>query len=327
MSKKDYYTVLGVSKGASSEEIKKAHRKLAKQFHPDKNPDNKEAEERFKEVSEAYEYLSNPEKKAHYDQFGHERARQPQAEHGFHFTQPIRVGETMSILIKLTLEEIYSGVKKTYKYKRNTKCDECKGHGGSDSQNCSVCGGNGIVIRLINSPFGQLSQAISCSACGGIGLTYKIPCKPCNSTGLKLTEETVDIDIPVGVQEGMTFVMSGKGHAIRGGVSGDLHINVMELPHKLYTRSGGDLKMTLKLTYSQLVLGDKVEIDTIEGGKIRITIPEHSDVGSNLKVQNKGLKPYGKDSRGDMMITLGIDIPKQISETTREMLHKLKELI
>jgi len=233
----------------------------------------------------------------------------------------------MSMVIKLTLEEIYNGIKKIYKYKRNGKCDICDGHGGTDSDNCNVCGGSGLIMRVFNTPMGSIRQVIPCTTCDGIGLKYKTPCTSCKSTGLKSVEETIEINVPSGVQEGMTFIMSGKGHAIKGGITGDLHINVMELPHKLYTRSGSDLKMNLKLTYSQLVLGDKVDIDTIEGGKIRVTIPEHSDVGTNLKVQNKGLKPYGKDNRGDMMINLAISIPKQISETTREMLTKLKDLI
>jgi len=327
MSKRDYYEVLGVSKGASSDEIKKAHRKLAKEFHPDKNPDNKEAEERFKEVSEAYEYLSNPQKKAHYDQFGHVRQGNQPSDYGFRYTPPVRTGENMVLTIKLTLEEIYSGIKKTYKYKRDVGCVDCSGHGGTDSQNCDICGGSGVLMRLIRTPIGDFPQGIRCQSCDGIGLKYKIPCNTCKSSGLKSVEETVEINVPSGVQEGMTFIMPGKGHSVKGGINGDLHISVMELPHKVYVRNGSDLKMTLKLTYSQLVLGDKIEVDTIEGSKIRVSIPEHSDVGVNLKVQGKGLKAFNKETRGDIVITLAISIPKQISESAREMLTKLKDLI
>jgi|ERR1035437_1271077 molecular chaperone DnaJ len=323
MSKRDYYEVLGVSKGASSDEIKKSYKNLVKKYHPDKGGDV----ELFKEVAEAYEVLSNDEKRGYYNNFGHARRGNQQAEYGFRYTPPVRVGETMVLTIKLTLEEIYTGIKKIYKYKRNVSCSDCHGHGGSDSQNCGICGGSGVIMRVIRTPIGDFPQGLRCQSCEGIGLTYKTPCNTCNSTGLSSVEETVEVNVPTGVQEGMTFIMPGKGHAIKGGGNGDLHINVMELPHKVYVRNGSDLKMILKLTYSQLVLGDKIEIDTIEGNKIRVNIPEHSDVGINLKVQGKGLKTYNKESRGDIVITLGISIPKQISESAREMLTKLKDLI
>jgi molecular chaperone DnaJ len=325
MSKGDYYEILGVKREASIDEIKKAYRRLAKELHPDVNPDNKEAEERFKEVSEAYEHLSDQTKRAKYDQFGHNVGSGRHSSRYEHVMrrQPV-VGETMSLLLKLTLEEIYSGVKKHYKYKRNDKCDTCSGIGGTDIQNCGTCGGNGVVASQINTPFGNFTQVLPCNACGGNGTTYKIECKTCKGSGVKSVEETINVDIPSGVQEGMTFVMAGKGHAVKGGECGDLHINIMELPHKQYSRSGSDLKMNLKLSYSQLVLGDKVDIDTIDGGKIRITVPEYSDVGTNLKVQNKGLKPYNKDTRGDIIITLGISIPKEINETMKDLLTKLK---
>jgi len=326
MSKRDYYEVLGVKRGASINEIKKAYRRLAKELHPDVNPDNKVAEESFKEVSEAYEHLSDETKKSKYDQFGHNVGSGRQSRY---YEQSVRrqpvVGETMSLLLKLTLEEIYSGVKKRYKYKRNDKCDICAGVGGTDTQDCPTCGGNGLIINQVNTPFGNFTQAFPCNVCGGSGTSYKIECKTCKGSAVKLVEENIEVDIPSGVQEGMTFVMSGKGHAVKGGECGDLHINIMELSHKQFIRSGSDLRMNLKLSYSQLVLGDKVDIDTIDGGKIRITIPEYSDVGGNLKVQSKGLKAYGKDVRGDIIITLGISIPKEINETMKDLLIKLKK--
>ena len=328
MPKRDYYEVLGVKKDASIDEIKKAYRRLAKELHPDVNPDNKVAEEGFKEVSEAYEHLSDETKRAKYDQFGHNVGSGRQSRQSRYYEQSVRrqpiVGETMSLLLKLTLEEIYSGVKKRYKYKRTDKCDTCAGVGGTDIQDCPTCGGNGVLVNQLNTPYGSFTQVIPCNACGGSGTSYKIVCKTCNGSAVKSVEETIEVDVPAGVQEGMTFVMTGKGQAVKGGECGDLHINIMELPHKQYIRSGSDLKMNLKLSYTQLVLGDKVDIDTIDGGKIRITIPEYSDVGTNLKVQNKALKAYGKDVRGDIIITLGIDIPKKISETMKDLLSKLK---
>ena len=330
MSKKDYYEVLGVGKNASADEIKKAYRNLAKEFHPDKNPDNKEAEERFKEVSEAYEHLSDSDKKAKYDQYGHG------SRGGFHGNpfedffkrrqKAERVGENMSLIIKLTLEEIYTGVKKTYKYNRNVSCDDCGGHGGSGTHECNACGGSGMSTIVINTPIGYIHQQIICESCQGVGSTYDTVCKTCSGDGIKTQEEIIDIDIPHGVFNGMTFIMGGKGHAIKGGKNGDLHINVMELKHDVFTRNNDDLKMNLKLSYSQLVLGDKVEVSTIEGTRIRINIPPHSEVGSNLKIQGKGLKPYQRENRTDMFITLGIEIPKTISDTERELLEKLKEV-
>jgi molecular chaperone DnaJ len=324
MSKKDYYTILGVDKTANSDEIKKSYRKLAKELHPDKNPNNKEAEERFKEVSVAYEHLSDPVKKAKYDQFGHVSQRQQRPSYDFTHQRQVRRGENMNLLVKLTLEELYTGTIKRYKYNRNEKCDICDGHGGSDSQECPTCNGMGFMVRMHNTPFGPATTVVPCRMCQSDGILYKKQCVPCKGSGLKTKEETIEITIPSGMQEGMPVYMEGKGHAVKNGVCGDLHIHIQELPHKVFMRNGSDLKMTLKLTYSQLVLGDKIELETIDGGKIRVTIPEHSDVGATLKVQNKGMKDYNKETRGDVLINLGIDIPKQISETTRELLTKLK---
>lgn len=321
MAKKDYYSVLGVEKGASSEVIKKKYRELAKELHPDKNPDNKEAEERFKEVAEAYEVLSNEEKRANYDQFGHgRRSRQT------HQQKPsVRVGENIVLHVKISLEDVYTGIKKQYKYKRHVECEICDGHGGTGSRNCETCGGSGRRVAIFNTNFGQMHQIFTCDVCDGLGLTYENECSPCGGGGVKTFEETIDIDIPSGVENGMTFVMSGKGNFVKGGKAGDLHMTILEELHKVYVRNGYDLKMNLKLAYSQLVLGDKVELETIDGGRIRITIPEHSDVGNNLRIPNKGLKHFRADGRGDIIVTLGISIPKQISETTKELIKKLKD--
>lgn len=333
MAKKDYYEILGVNKNASSDEIKKAYRTLAKEWHPDKNQNNKEAEEKFKEISEAYEHLSDTDKKAKYDRFGHASS----GNQGFHGEHPFadffrrqqaqdRVGQDMTLVLKLTMEEIYTGVKKRYKYKRNESCGGCSGHGGTGTKNCTSCGGSGVITRVIQTPVGYIQQSMSCNACEGVGTTYDVACKTCSGSGLTEKEETIDIDVPHGVFNGMTFVMQGKGHAIRSGKSGDLHIKVMELPHKVFTRVNDDLKMNLKLTYAQLVLGDKVEIETIDGGKIRVNIPPLSDVGNNLKIQNKGLKPYEAETRGDLIVNLTIKMPTSVSDSEKELLEKLKDL-
>lgn len=345
MSKRDYYEVLGLKKGAQPDEIKKAYRKLAKEFHPDKNQGDKEAEDKFKEISEAYEHLSDADKKSKYDRFGHNGANNggfggfggrnmediyEQFGHMFgrQSQQPrVRVGDNMSLLLKLTQEEIFTGTKKTYKYTRNVSCTDCSGHGGSDVHDCSDCGGSGTVTQVFNTPIGYVQQQTTCTMCSGTGKKYTTECKTCSGKGVNKVEETIDVEIPAGVQEGMVFVMEGKGHGVKSGIEGDLHIKIMELPHKVYTRNGADLKMTLKLQYHQLVLGDKVEIETIEGGKIRMSVPEGSDVGSNLRIPFKGTKLYGKESRGDIIVTLGIDIPKKPKDNVKEAVITLKEAI
>ena len=332
MSKKDYYEILGVKKDASSDEIKKAYRTLAKNWHPDKNQDNKEAEEKFKEISEAYEHLSNNDKKAKYDRFGHASngGFNPPTDNIYDFfknrNKQVRVGENMTLVLKLTLEEIYNGIKKRYKYKRTQSCGGCNGHGGTGTQDCKTCGGAGIITKILNTPIGYIQQSFECNVCDGIGTSYDVKCGVCSGSGVTEIEETIEIDVPHGVFNGVTFVMQGKGHAIRSGQTGDLHITVMELQHKVFTRVNDDLKMNLKLTYPQLVLGDKVEIDTIDGGRIRVNIPPFSDVGTSLKVQNKGLKPYEAENRGDLMVNLTIDMPKSISDSEKELLVRIKDL-
>jgi molecular chaperone DnaJ len=325
MSDKDYYGILGVKKDASADEIKKIYRKLAKELHPDKNPNNSEAEERFKKVSEAYNTLSNEEKRREYDQFGGKNQRFRHQSEAQRYQAPPRVGETMQLLIKLTIEEVYAGLKKRYKYNHDQSCGDCSGHGGTESHNCENCGGNGVVMQVFNTPMGQIRQMFPCPLCEGVGLRYTNTCKTCSGAGVKSVEEVIEVDIPSGVQEGMTFVMSGKGHAIKSGQNGDLHINIMELPHKVYTRNGSDLRMNLKLTYPQMVLGDKVELETIDGSRIRVTIPEYSDVGHDLRIKNKALKTYNKDFRGDIIITLGVDIPKELDDDTKALIIDLKE--
>lgn len=332
MAKKDYYEILGLNKNASQDEIKKAYRKLAKELHPDKGGD----EDMFKEVSEAYDVLSDSKKKENYDRFGHNQNTHsgPNMDDIFsHFqdifgrrpTNQTRMGQSLTITVSLTLEEIFSGVVKTYNYNRNVSCNSCDGHGGSDPIDCVSCNGLGYVTKLFRTPMGVMEERQPCPSCDSLGVQYKQPCKSCKGSGLVNVKETVEVTIPEGVQDGMTFVMEGKGQGIKSGNNGDLHIRIIETPHKVFTRIGSDLKMSLKLSYPQLVLGDKVEIETIDGGRIRMSIPEYSDVGSNLRVPNKGFKTFGKDSRGDLIVTLGIEIPKKLDDETKEAIINLKE--
>jgi molecular chaperone DnaJ len=328
--KRDYYEILGVSKTATSDEIKKSYRSLAKQYHPDKNPDDKEAETKFKEINEAHEVLSDEQKRREYDTYGHHK-RQMVDDFGSMFRnrrrgRPVRKGENLNLTIKLTLEEIYSGIKKKFKYKNTETCEPCGGHGGSDPQECPTCGGQGRIIRNINTPIGVMQDIVTCNTCDGLGSTYKVSCKSCGGRGFTDVEKEIEIDIPVGVQDRMTFIMESKGRAIKGGVNGDLMVTIFEIPHKTFIRSQDDLKMSLKLTYPQLVLGDKVDLTTIDGSKIRISIPPKSDVGTNLKVQTKGMKKFDSGETGDLYVTLGVEIPKNVSEEEIELLNRLKEI-
>lgn len=328
MAKKDYYEILGVAKNVSQEDLKKAYRDLTKKWHPDKNQGNPEAEEKFKEITEAYENLSDVDKRSRYDQFGHSSGFQgSNFSHDFGFgmhQQQVRVGQNMVLNIKVTLEEIFTGVNKQYKYRRNDKCSDCDGFGGTDHNTCSVCNGSGVIMQVLKTPIGLIRQMGPCSACDSLGFTVGKQCKTCSGSGVVSVEETIDVSIPRGVQSGMTFVMPSKGHSIKGGECGDLHMNISEITHKTFSRLKNDLKINLKLSYPQLVLGDKVEIDTIEGGRIRITIPEYTDVGTNLKVPAKGLYGYKEGIRGDLIVTVGVEIPKKIDENERDLLEKLK---
>lgn len=332
MNKRDYYEILGIAKTSSSNDIKKAYRKLAKEFHPDKNPNNKEAEEKFKEISEAYEVLSDKDKKQKYDKFGHTDGNQMsytedifnQFRH--HFSRPMRYGQNLRVNIKLTLEEVFSGVKKTYKYMRDVHCNDCDGHGGHDTHDCNVCNGSGHVMKMFRTPLGVIQQTGICESCNGDGVAYTTECNTCKGSGLKKEEEIAELEIPSGIEDGMVSQIVSKGHAVKSGGYGDLHCHFTVLPHKVFVRNGNDLKMKLKLTYPQLILGDKVEIETIEGAKIRITINELSDAETTLKIAGKGLKLFNNNKvRGDMFITLGVSIPKNIDDETKDIVVKLKE--
>jgi molecular chaperone DnaJ len=333
MSKKDYYEVLGLNKAATAEEIKKTYRKLAKEHHPDKGGD----ETLFKEISEAYEVLSDKDKKAKYDRFGHSHDNiggYDDMQNGFHdmFSQFFRqkqarerVGENMTLTVKLTLEEIFTGVKKKYNYNRNVSCTDCSGHGGSEPQECSTCNGSGQIRQVTRTPFGFMENINDCHVCSGTGTTFKNECKTCSGSGLVKKQELVEVDIPTGIQDGMAFVMGGKGHGVKSGREGDLIIRISELPHEKFTRVGSELKLKLKLEYHQLVLGDKVEINTIEGGKIRIPISEYSQIGQNLKIPFKGLRELNTDKRGDLIVTLDVNIPKTLDDSLKAIIIDLKE--
>ncbi len=335
MGKRDYYEVLGLSKGATETEIKKAYRNLAKEHHPDAGGD----EAKFKEIAEAYETLSDTKKKEQYDVYGHQtgpnsQQRNPYSgfgdfmNHHFNsFTNLPKIGPNLTLLLKLTLEEIYSGVTKKFKYKRQMSCEPCGGKGGIDATTCSGCNGTGEIIKLIQAGNNHIRFGQPCHICEGSGNVYASNCNTCNGQGVLNAEETVEVEIPHGIHDGMSFGMKGKGHAIKNGTSGDLIINFMVLSHKTFVRNGDDLRVNLKLSYPQLVLGDKVEIETIEGGKIRVAIPEYSKVGDSLRLKDKGLKTFEKETRGVMIVTLDIQIPTSITDEERELIKQLPKVV
>jgi molecular chaperone DnaJ len=340
MSKRDFYKLLELTdedkKLADNDfkdKLKKNYRRLSKIHHPDKGGD----ETLFKEISEAYEVLSDNEKKSRYDTFGHaddNRGSYDDMHSGFRDMfgnffrqgqqQRERVGENMTLRIKLTLEEIFEGVKKKYNYTRNVSCSSCSGHGGTEPQECPTCKGQGQIRHVTRTPFGFMEQISDCDTCSGTGTTFKNECNTCKGSGLIKQQETIEVDIPTGVQEGMAFVMAGKGNGIRSGKEGDLIIKILEHPHERFTRVGSDLKQKLKLQYHQLVLGDKVEINTIEGGTIRIPISEYSQVGHNLRIPYKGLRELNTDKRGDLIVTLGIDMPTKLNDDVKAAIIDLK---
>lgn len=322
MSKKDYYKILGVNKDATKDEIKKAYRKIAKENHPDVNPNNKEAEAKFKEAAEAYETLSDDEKRRDYDS---PRRRTIFNDFFRKSNKPTPIGESITLLINLTLEEMHSGVNKELKYDRIVSCGDCNGTGGTEMEDCSVCWGSGQTEYINRTPFGDFTTIEICQSCNGTGSQPKVLCKTCNGQGVESNTQDVNVSIPKGVFDNMVTVIKGNGHAIKGGISGDLYIKIVEKPHISFVRNGNDLKLDLKINYTQLILGDKVEITTIDGTKIRATIPKLSKLEEVLRVPKKGMNILNSSDRGDMLIHLKLSIPENIDEESENLLIKLKE--
>ena len=340
MSKRDYYEVLGISKPSNQEEIKKAYRKKSMEHHPDKGGN----EDAFKEVAEAYETLSDPQKKESYDIYGHNGPRQNQGggnpfdmfaemfgrggfnPFGNNHQKRQRRGNDLNMTVKITLEEIFNGITKKFKYKRNETCVSCSGSGGTGKKQCPTCQGAGMVTEIINTPIGQIRNAVGCSTCDGEGYIVDRPCNFCGGYGVMGIEDNVDINIPYGVLDGSRLAVSSKGNSIKNGTTGDLIITIMEIAHERFIRNGNDLRLTLGLTYPQLILGDKVEVPTIEGTKIRITVPEYTKVGDTLRIQNKGLKQYNTAHRGDMILAIDLTIPKEITDEERKLIEELKKI-
>jgi molecular chaperone DnaJ len=359
MSKRDYYEVLGVSKGSAADEIKKSYRKVAMQYHPDRNPGDKTAEEKFKEAAEAYEVLSDGDKRAQYDRYGH--AGVSGAGRGGHsqnmediFSQFGDVfgedvfgsffggggrrggggqrtargtrGSNLRIKLKLTYEEIAKGVTKNIKVKKHVPCTTCSGSGAKDKnsvQTCGTCGGSGQVRKVTNTFLGQMQTVTTCSACGGEGTTVTAKCSNCKGEGRVYGEETVNIDIPAGVQEGMQLNISGKGNAgERGGSPGDLIILIEDEAHKELQREGLNVVYELHVTFPDAVFGTQLEVPTIDG-RAKIKIPPGTQSGKVFRLKGKGFPAVNSYEKGDQLVHVNIWTPQNVSSDEKTMLEKL----
>lgn len=357
MSKRDYYDILGVSKSASADEIKKAYRKKAIEFHPDKNPGNKEAEEKFKEAAEAYEILSDAQKRQRYDQFGHAGVGGA-AGGGFsgggmsmddifshfgdifggHFGggfggfgnqrggQRVRKGSDLRVKVKLTLAEIATGVEKKIKVKKHVICSYCNGSGaahGSQPITCTTCHGTGRVTRVQQTILGQMQTASECPTCGGDGKIVRDKCGHCAGEGVVREDEIITINIPAGVMEGMQLSMSGKGNAARrGGVNGDLLVLIEEEAHPELIRDENDVIFNLLLPLTTAILGDSVEVPTVDG-KVKVTIHPGTQPGKVLRLRGKGLPSVNKYGTGDLLINIGVYIPENLTKDEKGLIEKL----
>lgn len=361
-TKRDFYEVLGVAKNASAEEIKKAYRKVAMQFHPDRNPGDKAAEEKFKEAAEAYEILSDADKKAQYDRYGHSafgpgrggphpggmdmndifsqfgdifgddvfgsffgggRGRQGGAGRG----RGSR-GSDLRVKIKLNYEEIAKGATKTIKVKKYVACSTCNGSGAKDKnsvQTCGTCGGQGQVRKVQSTFLGQMQTVTTCPTCNGEGTTVTAKCGVCRGEGRVFGEETVTLNIPAGVQEGMELRMEGKGNAgERGGMNGDLRVLVEEEAHAELHRDGLNVAYELHISFPDAVFGTEVQVPTIDG-KAKIKIPAGTQSGKIFRLKGKGFPAVQSYEKGDQLIYVNIWTPQHVSSEERTMLEKMSD--
>lgn len=353
--KRDYYEVLGVDKKATADEIKKAYRKKAIQYHPDKNPGDKEAEEKFKEAAEAYEVLSDENKRARYDQYGFAGLGGAAGGgasmnmddifsmfgdifggHGGGFgsffgggfgggrQQHVNRGANKRVELKLTLDEIANGTEKKLKIKKKVACEKCSGTGGSSTQ-CTECNGSGYVTRVQRTILGAMQTQSECPKCHGEGRIISDPCPECRGLGVKDGEEIVTVNIPAGVEDGMELSMRGKGDAaIHGGVNGDLRILIREIPHPQFVRNGNNLIYNLLIDIPTAILGGSVEIPTLSN-PIKFKIEPGTTHGTMKRVRGKGLKDVNGYGMGDLLINIGIHIPTSVTREEKEMLMKMSE--
>ena len=359
--KRDYYEVLGVSKGASEDEIKKAYKKLARKYHPDMNPGDKEAEEKFKEVNEANEVLSDPEKKARYDQFGFAGVDPSYGAGtggayggagGFDFgdlgdifgsffgggfgggqrrtpNAPQR-GESIRASVTVSFTEAAFGCEKEVSVERSEQCPTCKGNGcapGTTPEVCPDCHGSGMVQVQQRTPMGVFASSRPCQKCRGTGKIIHQPCRDCGGQGSVRKRKTIKINIPAGIDDGQTISLRGQGHAGKnGGPSGDLLVTVMVKPHEIFRRDGTSVFCEAPITYAQAVLGGTLEIPTIDG-KVKYDIPEGTQTGTVFRLRGKGIPAINGRGRGDQYVTVTIETPQNLNKEQKEALKKFSDLL
>ena len=361
MAKRDYYDVLGLTNSATADELKKAYRKIAMQFHPDRNPGNKDAEEKFKEAAEAYDVLSTPEKRTQYDRFGHAGLSGSGAAGGSGGMRPEDIfsnfgdifgeevfsnlfggsrqgggggrrqgtrGANLRIKLKMNFEEIANGANKKIKVKKNITCTLCNGNGAKDKsaiQTCSTCGGTGQVRRVSNTFLGQMQTVSTCPSCNGEGATITQKCGNCKGEGRVFGEETLSLDLPPGVQDGMQLSMNGRGNAgERGGPPGDLLLQIEEEKHEFLTRRELDVIYQLHLSFPDAVMGINTEVPTIDG-KAKIKIPAGTQGGKIFRLKGKGFPAFQSSyEKGDELVEVLIWTPQNLSHDEKEMIEKMK---
>lgn len=344
---KDYYNILGVSKGASKEEIKKAYKKLAKKYHPDVNKDDPEAEQKFKEANEAASVLGDEKKRQQYDNMGHDAFRSGAQSGGFNqdfsgfgdvndifdmffgggFSGARRPrkprGEDLRTDITITLEEAATGVAKDIKIRKRTPCTACDGKGGSKVETCETCGGHGVVKQQKRTPFGIFQSTGACPHCHGQGEQVSDICSSCDGAGTKAETKTLRIDIPAGIADNSQLRVAGEGDAVARGTTGDLYIFVTVEEHPVFERDGDDILLEVPITFSQAALGDTIEVPTL-GGKAKVKVPSGTQSHTTLRLRNKGM-PSMHGFHGDQLITLIIKTPKKLNKQQEKALREFDE--
>lgn len=353
--KRDYYEVLGVDRNASDADLKKAYRKLAKQYHPDMNPDDKEAEAKFKEVNEAYGVLSDPQKRQQYDQFGH--AGMDGAGFGgfsgfggfdfgvedifesFFGGSPFgrstrqksgpRRGSDLKYTLEILFTEAAFGVSKDIRVTRMQACNLCGGTGakpGTSPQTCRHCGGTGQVRQVHATPFGQMVNMKTCDVCRGEGALISDPCDECHGSGKVQKTSTIKIDIPAGIDDGQTISLRGEGEpGTKGGPAGDLYVNIRVKPHPIFMRDGYNVICEVPITFTQAALGAELDIPTLEG-TIKYSIPEGTQTGTVFRLRSKGIRHLRSNSKGDQFVKVNVEVPTKLSGKQKDLLRQFAEI-
>ncbi|MBQ1229103.1 MAG: molecular chaperone DnaJ, partial [Firmicutes bacterium] len=358
--KRDYYEVLGLQKGASDDEIKKAFRKMAMKYHPDKNPGDKEAEEKFKEVNEAYSVLSDPDKKSKYDRFGHAGVDPNAGFGGGGFggfggfedifdmfggafgggfggfgggqrraNQP-RKGRDLQKAITITFEEAAFGTKKTIELSKYVACSTCNGEGtkpGTSKKTCPKCNGSGQMATIQRTPFGQFQSVTTCDQCGGSGHIIEEPCPDCRGEGKVRKNVTISVDIPAGVDNESVIPIRGQGEpGINGGPAGDLYIVLNVKPHKMFKRNGADLYLEIPISFDQAALGADITVPTLEG-KVSYKVPSGTQPGTTFRLRDKGIKHLKREAKGDLYVKVNLEVPTKLNGKQKKAIQHMAEAV